>query len=226
FIFILAFSQAQTLEVRESVTFSGNIGKNIEGTISIKNTSERTIEVMVKRVEMIIGSSQKSWFCLGVECFEETQTESPYTFKIEPGQTINTLKTVLTSGISEGFSTVRYLIYEKGNPANEVEIEVNYTVENKVNENILFSSRDITINDVYPNPVSEFAIINYTISNPEKEMKIVIHSVLGSVLAEYLLQPVETNIKIKTEGYNPGVYFYTLYIDNEGLMTRKLIIQN
>jgi hypothetical protein len=35
----------------------------------------------------------------------------------------------------------------------------------------------------------------------------------------------ERSIKILADNLSAGIYFYTLYIDNEGVMTRKLIVK-
>ena len=47
----------------------------------------------------------------------------------------------------------------------------------------------------------------------------------GNIVGEYDLNPSETLLRIKTEDLNAGIYFYTLYLDNESVMTRKLIVK-
>ena len=159
-------------------------------------------------------------------CLEPEVSESTYSIEIQPGETFNGFKSILSAGLGQGYSSVRYLVFDKNNPETEVEVEVNYAIIDEAESEAMFSSRQIIINDVYPNPVSEFAIVDYAILDPESEAKIVLHSVLGSIIGEYILQPLETNLKIKADTFNPGVYFYTLYIENDGVMTRKLIIRN
>jgi hypothetical protein len=55
--------------------------------------------------------------------------------------------------------------------------------------------------------------------------KIVVHSVLGNSMGEYELSIFEKQAKILTGDLNAGIYFYTLYIDGEAVMTRKLIVK-
>ncbi|MEJ2005968.1 MAG: T9SS type A sorting domain-containing protein [Cyclobacteriaceae bacterium] len=81
------------------------------------------------------------------------------------------------------------------------------------------------MNDVYPNPVTDFAFVDYNLLDRDAEAKIVIHNVLGSAIAEYDLPYLETRVKISADELNAGVYFYTLYVDNEGVMSRKLIVR-
>jgi hypothetical protein len=42
---------------------------------------------------------------------------------------------------------------------------------------------------------------------------------------EFELPTAETHVKIQTEEFTSGIYFYTLYLDNNGILTRKLIIR-
>jgi hypothetical protein len=125
----------------------------------------------------------------------------------------------------EGFSTVTYLIYDRSNPVSSVQYEITYSVESEQEERIIYNSRAIRVNDVYPNPVTEFAFIDYNVLDDNIDAKVVIHNVLGSIVAEYELPYLETRVKINAEEFNAGVYFYTLYVDNEGVMSRKLIVR-
>ncbi|MDH5398433.1 MAG: T9SS type A sorting domain-containing protein [Cyclobacteriaceae bacterium] len=216
---------AQSIVVSENLNFSGTFSEEIKAPISITNNSNEVLHVGIKRLDATIGTSQKTWFCWDNDCMD-TETDELNTIKrLNPGETINSLRSILQSGLVEGFSSVKYLIYNTQNPADAVEVDVNYTIENQLSHSSLYSSKQVVINDVYPNPVSEYAVVDYRINDLESEAKIVIHSVLGSIVGEYTLQPLETELKIKAESFNPGIYFYTLYIDNDGVMTRKLIVR-
>ncbi len=100
-----------------------------------------------------------------------------------------------------------------------------YVIEDQNSKKILFHNKDIQISNVYPNPVANFAFFNYTLNTKKKGAKIVIHDVLGSVIAEYDLPPYDSKIKISTNELNSGIYFYTLKVDNDNLITKKLVIK-
>ncbi len=224
FLFWGLSATGQDFHVSEKLTFTGGIGEEIEGSIVITNTTDEILQLGIKRVDATIGTSQKTWFCVNDEC-ERTDAGSILRFDIAPGESFQGFRSYLESGLAEGYSVIRYQIYDRLNSTNEIEIEVNYNVEDSERSTAIFMSKQLIINDVYPNPVSEFAIIDYAILDPETDAKIILHSLLGSVIGEYKLQPLETNLKINADGFNPGVYFYTLYVDNDGLMTRKLIVR-
>ncbi len=220
------FINAQELQVVEnSNVHSGRIGSIMRVPVTIQNTTSNAIYVVVKRTGKVIGTSQKSYFCWGNECYSEETDKLPVSKRLEPGEKSTAFVSVLEAGLAEGYSTVTYQIYNRDKPMDYVEYEVSYSVEDKVPERVIYESRAIKINDVYPNPVTDFAFIDYNILDRDVEAKVVIHNVLGSAVAEYDLPYLETRVKVNAEEFNAGVYFYTLYVDNEGVMSRKLIVR-
>lgn len=228
-IFLLTISTvlpAQDFQVVEDNTVhTGKIGSTLRAPIVIKNTGELPVNIMIRRIDKVIGSSQNSYFCWGNECFSEEIDKLPISMRIDPGTTSEDFVSVLDAGLVEGFSTVTYLIYDRSNPVSSVQYEITYSVESEQEERIIYNSRAIRVNDVYPNPVTEFAFIDYNVLDDNIDAKVVIHNVLGSIVAEYELPYLETRVKINAEEFNAGVYFYTLYVDNEGVMSRKLIVR-
>ncbi len=180
---------------------------------------------MVRRIEKVIGTSQTNFFCWDGECYDANIDELPLSKYISPGETSDKFESILETGLVSGISSVKYLIYNRDNPTDAIEYKMNYTVEERTQSNILFNSPELIINEVYPNPVKEYAIIDYNVYDQELKAKIVLHNVLGSVVGGYDLPYLKTKLKINTEDFNPGVYFYTLYIDNDAAFTRKLIIR-
>lgn len=226
-ISISCFLQAQDIEIVNSSerTYHGSVSEEIVAPIKIRNNSDRTVYVFVKRIDDNIGSTQSTNFCWGNECFDKTVNKLPISKKIEPGEVVESFVSVLQTGLVSGFSTVKYQVYMRSNPSHVIDHEITYVVEDKERSNTLYSSEGLILNEVYPNPVKEFAFIDYQINNPDTEIKILIHNVLGSEIGEFVLNPLEKELKIPVVEYNPGVYFYTLYIDGDGVITKKLVIR-
>jgi hypothetical protein len=98
-------------------------------------------------------------------------------------------------------------------------------VEEKPSRANIYNSRQIVLYDVYPNPAVDYANVAYKISNDQLQAKILVHNILGNIIGEYSLSSLESQVRIKTEDLSAGIYFYTLYLENEGVMTRKLIVK-
>jgi hypothetical protein len=124
-----------------------------------------------------------------------------------------------------GESSLRYVAFNKYNPGHVVEFDLNFIVEEKPEKQNLYSSRLITLHDVYPNPVVDQAVVDYKMNNDQVKAKIVVHNILGNVVGEYSLPSSENFVRVRTDDLSAGIYFYTLYVENEGVITRKLIVR-
>ena len=227
-IFILlsaTWAVAQGFEVSGlQENYRGFIGETIKAPVRIKNTTDRPLNLVLRKSNALIGSTQKSYFCMDGNCFE--QRADDLTIRLEPGQSVNALQIVLEAGLVSGESSIRYIVFNKANAAESIEFDTNFIVEEKPEKQSIYNSKYITLHDVYPNPVVDYAFVDYKIQNDRVKARIVIHNILGNIVGEYNLPLLENKVKMRTEELSSGVYFYTLYIDNEGVLTRKLVVKN
>jgi hypothetical protein len=222
-MFGAVYLHAQSFEViGQQESYRGYLGDLIKAPLKIKNNTEKHLTLILRKVDTPIGSSQKSYFCPDNSCLERADD---MVIRLEPGQTLSSFSVGLEAGLVEGSTDLKYMIYNKSNPAENLQIEFNFVVEPKPEKNTIYTSNSITIHDVYPNPVSNFATIDYQLHTDQYKSKIIVHNILGNALKEYELLASETRIKLIVDDLTAGIYFYTLYIDGEGVMTRKLIIK-
>lgn len=216
----------QSLKVVEAESkVLGTIGSEIKSSIKIKNTSDKTIHIKIKRLDNNINSGQTSYFCVGEECYDETETILPGTIAIKAGMILDDFSGILKTGLSETQSSVTYCFYDVAIPSDAVCHEINYVIENRKLKGILFYNNDIRISEIYPNPIDNIAIFDYNLVHQNNKAKIIIHDVLGSMVGEYQLPAYENSLKIPTQEFTPGVYFYTLHINNSNLITKKMVIK-
>jgi hypothetical protein len=67
--------------------------------------------------------------------------------------------------------------------------------------------------------------LDYEYKNPKVKAKITINSFIGNPIAEYELDPERNTLLINISEYNPGFYFYTLFLDNKNIVTKKLQVK-
>lgn len=223
FLFSTSCLLAQNFEVTGiQESYKGYIGEEIKAGFSIRNTSQKSITLILKKADGQLGSSQRSLLCNGNDCDSEVDD---LTIKLGSGETITRYGIMLEAGLSPGMSSTRYLLINKANPGEQIELDFTFLIEEKPSRSNIYQSRFITLQDVYPNPVSDAAFIEYRLHNDGIQAKIIFHNILGNPVQEYLLTPSESKIRVKAEDLGSGIYFYTLYIDNEGVMTRKLMVK-
>lgn len=205
-------------------TYKGTIGETIRVPLRFKNTSDKSMTLIIRKANEQIGSTQKTYFCLDNNCLD--QKIEDYIVKVEPGQTLSNFHVALEGGLVSGESSLRYIVYNKSNPAQSLEVDLNFAVDEKGEKtNNIYASRHITLYDVYPNPASDHANVAYKLVNEQVKAKVLVHNILGNLVGEYTLPSLENLVRIKTDDLSSGIYFYTLYIDNEGVTTRKLIVK-
>jgi len=213
---------AQNFElVDKQESYQATFSQLVKIPLKIKNNTDKSQFYVIRKVRSDLGESQKGYFCLENNCLESTIVE--FSKRVEPGETINLFYSI-ESGLMPVQNNLKFEIFPKGIPAESIEHNVAIVVEERVQKS-LYQSREITIHDVYPNPVQDLAIIDYKISNDQVKAKIVLHNVLGKQLGDYELLAEDTRIKIQTDELPSGVYFYTLYLNNNGVFTRKIMVR-
>lgn len=90
----------------------------------------------------------------------------------------------------------------------------------------IFRNDKISLSAAYPNPASAAATIEYDLQPTAGSARITLFNVLGNVVGEYPLARDARTVILVTANLNPGVYFYTLSLDNRSLVTRKLIVKH
>ncbi len=88
-----------------------------------------------------------------------------------------------------------------------------------------FTHKDIKLSGIYPNPSNRIAQLDYELVNPKAKAKISINSFIGNPIAEYELDPERNSLVINVTDFQPGVYFYTLFVDNKNVVTKKLQVK-
>ena len=217
-----AMSQGFELLDRQDTYVTG-LGQTLRIPLHIKNNSDRPQFYIIRRTQGDFGSTQKGYFCLDKNCLEPGMDE--FSKRVDPGQTLEDLVFVLETGLVTGQNNLRFEVFVKGSYRDVIDHPVTVVVDEKPARNVVFHSNDITIQDVYPNPVSDQAFIDYKIHNEAVKAKVLIHNILGKIMGTYELPTSDTRVKLQADEFPPGVYFYTLYVENEGLITRKLIVR-
>jgi hypothetical protein len=84
----------------------------------------------------------------------------------------------------------------------------------------------LSISPVYPNPASTQASFDYEFRQDNIKAHITLRNVLGNVVGRYELSRENRQLNITTHDFAPGIYFYTLTIDNKDVLVRRLIVKH
>jgi len=214
----------QNFELIEPVeTLQAATNQNIRVPIRIKNNTDKAQFYIIRKSKADLGESQKGYFCFENKCLDHSIDQ--VSKLVEPGETLQNFYFTLESGVQPTQTSIKLEIFPKGSPAELMEHNFLVVVEEKSIKNSVFQSKEITIYDVYPNPIQDQAFVDYKINFSSIKVKIVVHNILGKSMAEFELPYSENRLKILAEEFPSGVYFYTVYINDNGILTRKVIVR-
>lgn len=101
------------------------------------------------------------------------------------------------------------------------------SVENIVrSEEQLYMSDRITVSNIYPNPASEYAEVDYTMAPGLRDAKLIFYNVLGSQMNEYNLDKNDRKLRVNTSEMPTGLYFYQLSLEGKKVATKKMLVRH
>jgi hypothetical protein len=92
-------------------------------------------------------------------------------------------------------------------------------------DNYLYAGDRIQVSHLYPNPATDFVDVDYQITAPVREVKIVFYNILGQEVKDVTLEKDQRSVRISLRDFNNGMYLYQLEIDGRSVVTKKLIVR-
>ena len=218
------YAGAQQVHVlSEGVDFSGKIGSSQRKTVILHNESAQPKTYLLRNIKGSIGSSQKMRICLGDQCFDPKKDLAKVMLKLAPGEIYTDLYLEFELGIAETLGSFELVFVNSEALRDFFVVEAKYSVSSEPKTD--FSHKDVKLGDIYPNPSNRVAQLDYTVVNPKAKAKITVTSFIGNPIAEYDLDPTRNSLVIHVADFQPGVYFYTLFVENKNVVTKKLQVK-
>lgn len=225
-LFLPIIAEAQQIRVlSEDLQFSGDLGSSQRKSIILQNESNQSKTYLLKNLRGNVGSSQKVKICIGEQCFDPKRDLAKIKISLRPGEIMTDLYLEFEMGIVETMGSFDLFFVNAENIRETFMVEARYSVSNPDTKIDEFDYKDIKLSDVYPNPSSRIAQLDYQLKNPRVKAKITINSFIGNPIAEYELDPERSTLSINVSEFKEGIYFYTLFLGNKNIVTKKLQIK-
>jgi len=219
-----SLAMAQQVQVlSDGVEFSGKIGGSQRKTILLHNEASTPKTYLLKNIRGSIGSSQKMRVCFGDQCFDPKKDLAKVAVKLAPGEIYTDFYLEFDLGISETMGSFELVFVNSEALRDLFVVEARYAVTS--DPKAAFSHKDVKLSEIYPNPSNRVAQLDYTLVNPKVKAKISVTSFIGNPIAEYELNSNNNSLVINVSDFQPGVYFYTLFVDNKNVVTKKLQVK-
>lgn len=216
---------AEAMQVRvlsEKVEFIGKVNTKQRKSLILQNDSDQPKEYFLKYTVGNIGSSQSMKVCLDNSCFNPVKEPHRIRIKLKPGEIFTDLYIEFDLGIIETRGTFDLHFFNAENTRDTFVIEGVYNVEAAGDD--YFNHKDFELGGVSPNPTNRVAQLNYKIKNPDVNARVVVTSFIGNPIYDFRLDPLQYSLEINVTGLNPGVYLYTIFVDNKNIVTKKLVV--
>ena len=225
FLLLQLNAVAQVRVLNEAVEFNGKVNTSQRKSLILQNESNQTKEYILKFMRGNIASSQNIKICLGNTCYDPKKDLAKVKLSLKPGEIYTDLYLEFDLGITEAKGTFDMHFANTENLRDVFIIESVYNVENPNREGDEINNEDIKLGSVYPNPASRSAQLDYEIKKPRINARIVVNSFIGNPVYDLKLNPNENSIILNVTDLNPGIYFYTLIVDNKNIVTKKLVVK-
>ncbi|QKZ14349.1 T9SS type A sorting domain-containing protein [Spirosoma sp. KUDC1026] len=100
------------------------------------------------------------------------------------------------------------------------------SLQERLAEDRMFGNEHIKVSNAYPNPADNVAEVDYELTGPISEAKIVLLNVLGSPVAEYGLETGDHKVRMQTRDLATGYYLYQLTVDGKKVATKRLLVRH
>lgn len=195
----------------------------LKARINVKNTSEFSKDVKVKKYETNILANTSNYFCWGV-CYGPDTYESPFAQTLEASAVNDQFYGEYSPQNVTGLSTIMYTFFDANNRDDSVAVYVQFNASpNAIDENI---ADGIIFSEAYPNPAISKVNIDYNLPASVNKATIRITNMLGAKVKESGLQNQSGTARIEVSELQNGIYFYSLVADDQLVLTRKFIVKH
>ncbi len=93
-------------------------------------------------------------------------------------------------------------------------------------EDRLFANDQIQVSNIYPNPANDIAELDYQLVSSSSEARVMLLDILGSPVADFVLDRNDRKLRLNTRDLPTGYYFYQLSLDGRKVATKKLLVRH
>lgn len=218
--------EGETIADGEIVYMYGEIPSQVFeyiANVQVRNLTDREVAVKAKREDIQIVEGSYNYLCW-VTCFQPDVLVSPDSYTIPAGDVTpeETFGGHYGPQENAGTTIVKYTFFKESDETDAVSFTVHFVVTPSSVEDILARS---VFSNAYPNPAIGQTSIDYNFPNEVKSASVKLFNMLGQSVKTVELSNASGRLVLPLFDLKEGVYFYTLFINNEMAQTKKLVIR-
>ncbi len=217
------FHNGILLTPNEVINLTGGSSELMLLPLDIKNTSNSTMDVKIKKIQHSLLTDSENSFCFAGSCYSPSTLISLSAAAIFVNGVDTSFEADYNAYGGSGVSTITYVFFNTANVNDSVSVVVNYSTSLGIND---FAKSDVHFSDAFPNPASNNVSFTYALPKQIATAKIAIRNLLGSMVTEVELNEQNGKKTINTGNLKDGIYFYSLIVNDKVFYTRKLIVKH
>ncbi len=240
-LFAWLFAAGLKLLNAQSVVVLDSNGKNITNTTvtinfapshSVKkvdfflnNPGSSIIVVSMRKVEVSVLAGTDNDFCFAGRCYSPAVFVAPDKMTIAPGATIgqNECYSQYYPGGLVGSSTIKYEFFSEASVFPTVFVNVVFTAAEPTSiPSLPFAN--VFVSDPFPNPARGYTTIEYRLTPEVRSGRVIVRSLTGQVVQTIPINLASNSIRIDTSSLNAGMYFYSIELNNQAFVSKRLIV--
>ena len=217
------FSQNSNFEFSNlQIDLWGNANDQMTGRAYIKNITNDTMHVKVRRYPISVVSGSSNSFCWDV-CYTSITSESVHSVTMIPDSVYPNFYADFLPNGNVGLSSIKYCFFDEDVITDSICLIAYFNASaTGIETGTLPEGNYIT--DVFPNPSNGTAQLIYSVKKDAASSKIEIHNILGSLVKVIDLKEKAGNVKLPLEDVGSGIYFCSLVVENKTISTKKLVV--
>jgi hypothetical protein len=201
---------------------SGYVDDPIHGVIKVHNHADAPLNLIAFKNPVYLVANSENWFWFG-------GTEYPFGVDTSgmvtiPADTVDeSFDAYYDAQGNAGISQIVYVFMDPMMPGSYALYWLQFNAApSSINEDLAAMT---VFSPAYPNPAGSTVMFDYGIPEGVSLTEVVITNMVGSVMQTAELTGLNGTARIDVSGFPGGIYFATLKLDGNEVLTRKLLVQ-
>lgn len=201
----------------------------IVAEFDVANISAVSVSIKVKKIEntMLPGflcDYTSSTFCFNGNCYPSFVYVSPDPpAAIAPGAMDTTFSGDYKPKGHLGESIITYVFFNTADTNDSAWVVVHFNATPLVINEPAITKAEVS--NPYPNPAINYTSFKYSFPGTTIHAQFVLRDILGSPVKEIEIDNTEGKLLVNTTDIKSGIYFYSFYVNDKLILTKKLVIR-